>query len=68
MGLKDVSRLHPIHLAPPADLGASGRDLWSKLVQGYRIEDESGQAILNAAPCAATPTAFPLIYATQEKS
>lgn len=34
---------------PPADLMATGRELWAKLMTAYRIEDEGGRTILVVA-------------------
>lgn len=35
--------------APPADLGADGKALWSKLAGAYRVDDEHGQTVLALA-------------------
>ena len=36
-------------LAPPADLGATGKALWLKLAGAYKVDDEHGQTVLALA-------------------
>lgn len=35
--------------APPADLGATGKALWLRLVAAYKVDDEHGQTVLALA-------------------
>lgn len=46
---KNETRSDPHLPAPPADLAATGRELWDKLMTAYRIEDEGGRAVLAVA-------------------
>lgn len=34
---------------PPADLGATGKALWQRLVAAYKVDDEHGQTVLALA-------------------
>ena len=49
MVLRAVEKPAPGQPVPPADLGATGRELWGKLVREYRIDDEHGKAVLGVA-------------------
>jgi P27 family predicted phage terminase small subunit len=39
----------PTGSTPPADLGLTGRELWLRLVNAYKVDDEHGQTVLALA-------------------
>ena len=46
VGGRKVESIPPTH---PPELGAAGRELWTKLVSAYALEDEGGMAVLAVA-------------------
>jgi phage terminase small subunit len=56
MALRAVEKPTANQPAPPHDLAATGRELWGNLSREYRIDDESGKAIL-AVACRASDRA-----------